>query len=243
MGRAAAGAQLEPENSARGETQAIVGGLAVDQEPWTLAARRFIGDPRTVAATLLADHEHERDPRFAMPPQLFGCRYLRREDPFRVARAAAKQPVAFDAAGKKRGDTVEVGGERHGRRSACPARHRCDHVEARIVDALLLHRPAAIAKVVGEPSSRGALAAGGRVDVDEAARQRDDVYRIHASSSVRVSVRESRYFTITGVASERRHSTPLPDVTARAPGTTTAPSGTTSGRSAVGRMISPLTRS
>ena len=48
-----------------------------------------------------------------------------------------------------------------------------------------------------------------------AARQRDDAiardYRIHASSSVRVSVRESRYFTITGVASDRPHSTPLPD--------------------------------
>jgi len=35
-----------------------------------------------------------------------------------------------------------------------------------------------------------------------------------------VSVRESRYLTITGVASERPHSTPLPEVTARAPGTT-----------------------
>src|SRR6202008_2921092 len=103
--------------------------------------------------------------------------------------------------------------------------------------------------------------AGGGVDVDEGAGQADDVdrvrrcgacgfflrvlrlprgsarhYRIHASSSVRVSVRESRYFTITGVASDRPHSVPLPAVTARAPGTTTAPSGTTSGRPAGGRM-------
>ena len=96
------------------------------------------------------------------------------------------------------------------------------------------------AQVVGQPASCRAFASGGRVDVDEAARQSDNVYRIHASSSVRVSVRESRYFTMTGVASDRPHSTPLPTVTARAPGTTTAPSGTTSGRSAVGLMISPL---
>src|SRR5256886_721107 len=48
---------------------------------------------------------------------------------------------------------------------------------------------------------------------------------------------------MTGVASESRHSSPFPALTARAPGTTTAPSGTTSGRSAVGLMMSPRTRS
>src|SRR5262249_15451337 len=97
--------------------------------------------------------------------------------------------------------------------------------------------------VIGEPASGGAFAPGGGVDVHQAARQRDDVYRIHASSSVRVSVRESRYFTMTGVASERPHSTPFPEVTARAPGTTTAPSGPTRGGSAVGWMTPPSTRS
>jgi hypothetical protein len=34
---------------------------------------------------------------------------------------------------------------------------------------------------------------------------------------VRVSVRESRYFTMTGVASDSCHSGPLPAVTARVP--------------------------
>src|SRR5204863_609996 len=91
-----------------------------------------------------------------------------------------------------------------------------------------------------EPSAGVRFAPGRGIDVDERARE---LYRIHASSSVRVSVRESRYFTITGVASESPHSGPLPAVAARAPGTTTAPSGMTSGRSAVGLMIAPRTRS
>src|SRR5215471_10314186 len=95
-------------------------------------------------------------------------------------------------------------------------------------------------QVADKPRRSVAFAACRRVDVDELARER---YRIHASSSVRVSVRESRYLTMTGVASESCHSGPLPAVTARAPGTTTAPTGITSGRSAEGRMISPLTRS
>src|SRR4029077_17870437 len=120
------------------------------------------------------------------------------------------------------------------------------------------------AQVAGEPSSRGAFLSGGGVDVNEHPRQCDDVdvchaailsttvrtfigrnqvFRMHVSSSVRVSVRESRYLTMTGVASDSPHSTPFPVVTARAPGTTTAPSGITSGRSAEGLMISPRTRS
>ena len=73
--------------------------------------------------------------------------------------------------------------------------------------------------------------------VDETARELDVIYRIHASSSVRVSVRSSRYLTITGVASDKPHSRPAPTVTARAPGTTTAPSGITSGSPASGLMM------
>ena len=44
-----------------------------------------------------------------------------------------------------------------------------------------------------------------------ARRPRRGIYRIHASSSVRVSVRSSRYLTITGVASDRPHSLPGAD--------------------------------
>ena len=43
------------------------------------------------------------------------------------------------------------------------ARHIRDDVEARVVDALLLHRPAESAQVVGEPSPRRALASGRRL--------------------------------------------------------------------------------
>src|SRR5262249_16325120 len=93
-----------------------------------------------------------------------------------------------------------------------------------------------------------------RIDVDEGTGQSDEInvrvqflspvaHRIHASSSVRVSVLESRYLTMTGVESDRPHSTPLAAVTRRAPGTTTARSGTMSGRSEVGSMIRPRTRS
>src|SRR5438093_1348056 len=133
-------------------------------------------------------------------------------------------------------DSPSPGNDERGRR-----RGR-DHVEARRVHALLDDRPSVRAQVVRKPASGGAFASRRGIDVDERARQRDDVdrigYRIHASSSVRVSVRESRYFTMTGVASESLQSTPLPEVTARAPGTTTAPSGITRGRSADGLRIS-----
>ena len=75
---------------------------------------------------------------------------------------------------------------------------------------------AVVAKIGGEPAAGVAFAAGRGVDVDQAAREADEIdarwrYRIHASSSVRVSVRESRYFTITGVASDRPHSGPFAD--------------------------------
>ena len=67
--------------------------------------------------------------------------------------------------------------------------------------------------MVSEPCARLRLASGRGVDIDERPCER---YRIHASSSVRVSVRESRYLTMTGVASDRPHSGPLPPATLRA---------------------------
>jgi hypothetical protein len=58
-------------------------------------------------------------------------------------------------------------------------------------------------------------------------------YRSTSSSTSESSVFSSRYFTITGAATLSPHSAPLPFVTARDPGTTTAPSGITNGDSAV----------
>ncbi len=60
-------------------------------------------------------------------------------------------------------------------------------------------------------------------------------YRSQSSSSAPRSVFSSRYLTITGVYSESFHSAPLPFVTAREPGTTTAFSGTSSGLSGLAR--------
>src|ERR1051326_6382378 len=68
-------------------------------------------------------------------------------------------------------------------------------------------------------------------------------HRSPPSSSTLVSVFESRYFTITGVYSERPHSLALPLVMARLPGTTTAFSGTTNGESALERITFSCTRS
>src|SRR5436853_7541775 len=117
-----------------------------------------------------------------------------------------------------------------------------------LVDGLFDNVKAEIAEVGSQPAAGLAFSTGGRVDINECSRQLDGVdasanYLIHASSSVRVSVRESRYFTITGVASDSPHSRPFPTVTTRAPGTTTAPSGMTSGCSTVGLITSPRTKS
>lgn len=60
-------------------------------------------------------------------------------------------------------------------------------------------------------------------------------YRNQSSSSMPRSVFSSRYFTMTGVDSERFHSAAAPFFTARDPGTTTAFSGTSSDASAVAR--------
>src|SRR5438477_8615789 len=125
---------------------------------------------------------------------------------------------------------------------------RRDDVAAVLVHRLFDHAQAKIPQVGREPVTGVAFAPRRGIDIDEPSRQLNGVdasanYLIHASSSVRVSVRESRYFTITGVASDRPHSRPFPTVTARAPGTTTAPSGMTSGCSAIGLITSPRTKS
>src|SRR5207253_680111 len=103
----------------------------------------------------------------------------------------------------------------------------------------------------GQPCANFLLVPGCGIDVDERAREAIDLaqrtlpgrYRSHRSSSVRASVRSSRYLTMTGVASDRPHSFPAPTVTAREPGTTTAPSGTMSGCPGSGLMMRLLGRS
>src|SRR5205823_4907009 len=140
------------------------------------------------AAALFADDEQESRARLAFGAEAFDRRDLRGEDPFRVAGAAAVEPVAFDPARKKRRHAIEVRRQHHvGRRG------RGEDVEARVVHRLGDDRVAEAAQKAGQPAAGLALAAGRRIDVDERAR---DGYRIHASSSVRVSVLESRYLTM-----------------------------------------------
>src|SRR6185369_5203280 len=114
------------------------------------------------------------------------------------ARSATIETVTVDPAREERWNAVEVGGQHDGGKRA----GRRDDVAAFRVHGLLGHVKAKPAQLAREPPHGFALTAGCGVDVYQAARER---YRIHASSSVRVSVRESRYFTMTGVASDNCH--------------------------------------
>src|SRR5215210_5844012 len=98
-----------------------------------------------------------------------------------------------------------------------------DHIDAAGSHRLLQNRVAAPAQIRREHRGDLGLMTGGRIDVDQLSCERERVYRIHASSSVRASVLSSRYLTMTGVTSASPHSRPAPTVTLRAPGTTTAP--------------------
>ena len=202
--------QLEPQDAARGEPEPVVGRLAVDEEPAIRAAAWF-ARARAVAAALFADHEQQADARLARPPQPIGGRDLRGQNPFASHAPRPYEPVALDAAREERRDAVEMRGEHDRRRSPAVRAITLNRV---VVDRLFGDGEAERAQVVGQPAARlrprgrssnrcrRARASGDEID--------GRVYRIHASSSVRVSVRESRYFTMTGVASERPHSGPLP---------------------------------
>src|SRR4030095_1438986 len=114
------------------------------------------------------------------------------------------------------------------------------------LDDLLDDAVSGFAQKRRHPQHAVAFAAGRRVDIDETPRHGHDigqVYLTHCSRFVRASVFSSRYLTITGVDRLSPHCGPIPCVTARDPGTTTAPSGTTSGASPSGLMIRPCGRS
>ena len=82
---------------------------------------RLVRDSRAVAAALLADDEQQADARLAVAPQPLGRRDLRGENALRVARAAAVQPIALDAARKERRHAVEVRREDDRRRPGSSA--------------------------------------------------------------------------------------------------------------------------
>ena len=128
--------------------------------------RNFVGFLRAVAAALFADHEHEADPRLAVAPKPIGRRDLRRQDALGVARAAPVQPIAGNAAGKKGGTQSKCV-----EKTSCGlVRHR-DDIEPRVVDTLLRDRPSRACAGNRPGSARFAFASGGRIDVDQCARQ------------------------------------------------------------------------
>src|SRR5205807_3055284 len=91
---------------------------------------------------------------------------------FRVARSAAVEAIAVDAAGEERRDAVDVGGEDE-ERIVGPY----DHVEPVRIDRLFGDDESDAAQVIGEPARRVAFAACRRIDVDEGTRQRDNIDR------------------------------------------------------------------
>src|SRR5580765_6794380 len=188
----------------RRRCQSIIGRLAVDQILRT-PGKRVCG-LRAVAAALLAGDEHQSDAPLARLSQTLSRRNLRDQNAFRVARAATVKPPVCFAAWKERRYAVEMRGEDNGRLA-----QGGDHVESALVQRLFDDVVPQIAQRRRQKDCGVTFAAGRRVDVDELPGQLNLVQRIHASSPVRVSVRSSRYFTMTGVASESPQSRPAPD--------------------------------
>jgi len=236
MRGAAAGLEPQSQNAAGCAAQAVVGRLAVDQEPRSTGA--FVGDHGAIAAAFLAYDEQHSDAALARCAQPFRRRDLRRQDPLGVARAAAEQRGAAKVAREEWWNAVEMRREDDGRLI-----ESCEHVESAVAHGLPLDGVPELRQPGRQPLACRLLPAGRGIDVDQLAREGDGRYRIHDSSAVRALVRSSRYFTITGVATEIPHSRPRPLVTGRDPGTTTAPSGTMTGCPATGSMIRSLGRS
>ena len=183
MRRAPGRAQPDAQRAARREPQPVVGRLAVHEKPrcrWrrdSPRARRRCRvprRPRTAGRRALA-----------LPPQDLGRRDLRRQDALRVARAAAVDPIALEPARKERRHAVEMRGE-HDRRAA---RGRRDDVESGVVDRLLGDRQARARAGTAPASGPLRLAAGRRIDVDQPARQVDQIDAGVASPNPRLELR------------------------------------------------------
>ena len=131
--------------------EAALGRLAVDQKP--RAAGRVVRQLRAVAAALLADDEQQADAGFAFAPQAIDRGDLRGENALRVARAAAVEPIAVDAARKKRRHAIEVRGQHHRRATGARTNGR-DDVAPLAVHRLLGDLEPKLAQMLGEPPAR-----------------------------------------------------------------------------------------
>ena len=102
--------ETDAEEPARCRAQAVVGWLSVDQE--TNAVRwALVRDTRAVAAPLFAGNKQQCNPRLSSRAQRFGSGDLRRQDPFRITRAAPEQQSPLFPARKERWHAVEMGRE------------------------------------------------------------------------------------------------------------------------------------
>ena len=220
------------QHAARRGAEPVVGRLAVDQEShavrraarWRRARRRCRAPRRRRTAARSASRPRRAAAR-RPPPAPPGC-------PSR--RTTPRPNIMPCSSGSERTAARSRSASR--RRPAAAASSRAKTLKRPSVDRLLgdvvaalrrnaaSHAPTSPSRPVVESMSTS-CARRDRID----GHLLDASYRIHRSSSVRASVFSSRYLTMTGVASDRPHSRPAPTVTAARPGTTTAPSGTTSG--------------
>ncbi len=165
------GAQPHAQHAARRGAEAVVGRLAVDQEAHA-GGRLLVGHPRAVAAALLADHEQQPDARLAaLARSRSAAATCAARIPFASHDAAAEEQAALLPARKERRHAVEVRGEDdlRARARACaktlkrPSATGCSST-----------RVAAVARGTAPATRRPSrFAPGRRIDVDEAARQRD----------------------------------------------------------------------
>ena len=144
--------------------------LTVHEKPAARRQRVLVRGLGAVAATLLADDEQHADAALARSAEPLGRMNLRGQDALGVAGAAAVQAGALDPAREEGGNAVEVRGEDDRRWI-----ERRDDIRSAAADFLFVDGPAEISQVGGKPDAAVGLAAGGRIDVDEAARERDEI--------------------------------------------------------------------
>ncbi len=173
--RPSGGLQHHAQDAARRETEpSSVGSPSIRYRQPAARGSRFARFG-TFAAALLADHEQQPDARLAVRPQHVGRCDLRRENPLGVARAAAVDAAALETTRKERRHAVEVRREDDLRRARRRSR---EDVEAVVVRPAARRRRSPVSQEAPrQERGRGALAAGGRVDVDQRARQRDEIDR------------------------------------------------------------------
>ncbi len=184
MGHGAVGADFRPQRSFGGQRQAVVGGLAVDEEAAALGVQ--IGHPRSRRIALLTHHEQQRGrhPGLAQP---LGGGHLRGDNPLGVAGPPSIEEEIVLAAGDKRRHGIHVRGKHHIRPLAIAG----IQVEAWTAVAALrrlrnrrpFHGKAPLAQKGVEILPYRSLVIGERFNVYQAARQVKRIERLHRCSA------------------------------------------------------------